>query len=212
MTMFNHFKANVSMSTHKFLILCLGLCVGSTYLSMNTKALMAAELKVGDVVPAFEITDDSGSLWKSTDHVGKKVLVVYFYPADMTGGCTKQACGFRDDSAKLTKLGAEVVGVSGDSASNHQLFKKAHQLNFTLLADTEGKVAELFGVPVTREAKTIKVQIEGKEEMLSRKLSTKRWTFIIGLDGKLVSKNTSVVAADDSRAAIDAVSALKTQK
>lgn len=205
-------NSSVAVFTAKLLTLCLGVAVASMGLSANQNALQAAELNVGDVVPAFEVTDDSGSIWKSTDHVGKKVLVVYFYPADMTGGCTKQACGFRDDSAKLTKLGAEVVGVSGDSASNHQLFKKAHQLNFTLLADTEGKVADLFGVPVTREAKTIKVQIDGKEEMLSRNLSTKRWTFVIGLDGKLVSKNTSVVAADDSRAAIDAVSALKTQK
>jgi peroxiredoxin Q/BCP len=174
--------------------------------------LLASELKVGEVVPAFEIADDSGSIWKSTDHVGKKVLVVYFYPADMTGGCTKQACGFRDDSSKLSELGAEVVGISGDSVANHQLFKKAHRLNFTLLADTEGKVAELFGVPVAREAKTVKVQIEGKDETLSRNVSTKRWTFIIGADGKLVSKNTTVVAAEDSRAAIEAVQALKKSK
>jgi peroxiredoxin Q/BCP len=208
----NSVKSNVAVYTAKIITLCVGVTFASMGLSANQNALQAAELKVGDVVPAFEVTDDSGSIWKSTDHVGKKVLVVYFYPADMTGGCTKQACGFRDDSAKLTKLGAEVVGVSGDSASNHQLFKKEKKLNFTLLADTEGKIAELFGVPVTRGAKSIKVEIDGKEEMLSRNVSTSRWTFIIGLDGKLVSKNTSVVAADDSRAAIEAISALKTPK
>ncbi len=71
-----------------------------------------AELKVGDQAPSFTSTDDEGKSWKSSDHVGKKILVVYFYPADMTPGCTKQACGFRDDMAKLTDKGIEVVGVS----------------------------------------------------------------------------------------------------
>jgi len=181
----------------------------------NTKNITtegAQQLSLGDIVPAFEVVDDTGSVWKSIDHVGKKIVVVYFYPADLTGGCTKQACAFRDDSSKLSELGVEVVGVSGDSVANHQLFKKAHQLNFTLLADTEGKVAELFGVPITREPKTIKVAVDGKEESLSRNLSAKRWTFIIGTDGKLLSKNTSVVAADDSRATIEAVQALKKPK
>ena len=72
----------------------------------------AAELKVGDNAPVFESVDDQGKPWKSVDHVGKKILVVYFYPADLTGGCTKQACAFRDDHEKLTAKGVEVVGVS----------------------------------------------------------------------------------------------------
>src|SRR6187399_1446328 len=93
------------------------------------------DLKVGDAAPKFESTDDAGKPWKSEDYVGKKVVVIYFYPADLTGGCTKQACGFRDDMAKLKEQGVEVVGVSGDSAKNHQIFKKVHELNFTLLAD-----------------------------------------------------------------------------
>src|SRR5437016_4764214 len=92
------------------------------------------DLKVGDPAPTFTATDDQGKEWKSTEHVGKKVLVVYFYPADMTGGCTKQACGFRDDMKALSERGVEVVGISGDSAENHQFFKKYHNLNFTLLA------------------------------------------------------------------------------
>src|SRR5271168_1074208 len=65
--------------------------------------------KVGDMAPKFEAKDDQGKTWKSTDHVGKKVLVVYFYPADFTGGCTKQACGFRDDAKVLIDKGIEVV-------------------------------------------------------------------------------------------------------
>ena len=67
-----------------------------------------AELKVGDPAPTFEATDDQGKTFKSSDVVGKKVLVVYFYPADLTGGCTKQACGFRDDMSKLADKGVEV--------------------------------------------------------------------------------------------------------
>src|SRR5690349_9986922 len=61
-----------------------------------------SELKKGDKAPSFEATDDQGNTWKSSEHVGKKVLVVYFYPADFTRGCTKQACTFRDDMGKLT--------------------------------------------------------------------------------------------------------------
>lgn len=163
------------------------------------------EVNVGDKAPEFSALDENGKEWKSAEHVGKKVVVVYFYPADMTGGCTKQACAFRDDLSKLKDLGVEVVGVSGDSVRNHQLFRKAHDLNFTLLADTEGKVAEAFGVPVTREEKSVKATIDGKEEVLTRSVTAKRWTFVIGLDGKVLSKNTMVAAADDSKAVFEIV-------
>ena len=167
------------------------------------------DLKVGDAAPVFEVEDDKGEPWKSQDHFGKKIVVVYFYPADMTGGCTKQACAFRDDFPKLEDEGVEVVGVSGDSAANHRLFKKAHNLNFALLADVDGKVADAFGVPVTREEKSVKATIDGKEEVLTRHVTAKRWTFVIGTDGKIASKNTSVVAADDSKAIMEVVARLK---
>src|SRR5687768_14306114 len=72
-------------------------------------------VKIGSKAPAFESVDEGGKPWKSADHVGKKVLVLYFYPADFTGGCTAQACGFRDDIEKLGSKDVEVVGVSGDS-------------------------------------------------------------------------------------------------
>ena len=101
--------------------------------TVAASAQAEVDLKVGDAAPSFSALDDSGKEWKSADHVGKKVIVVYFYPADMTGGCTKQACGFRDDMKNLTDKGVEVIGVSGDSVKNHQLFKKAHELNFALL-------------------------------------------------------------------------------
>ncbi len=169
----------------------------------------AVDLKVGDAAPTFQAKDETGADWKSTDHVGKKVIVVYFYPADFTGGCTKQACGFRDDMAKLSSKDVEVVGVSGDSVKTHQLFKKAHELNFALLADGDGKVAEKFGVPVTLGEKTAKVSVDGKEESFVRTATINRWTFVIDKKGKIAAKNTTVKAADDSKAILEVIEKLK---
>src|SRR5260370_41933643 len=107
-------------------VACLGL-LAMARVAADDKA-KAPEVKMGDPAPVFESTDDQGSAWKSADHVGKKILVVYFYPADLTGGCTKQACSYRDDMSKLTEKGVEVVGISGDSAKNHEVFKKVHKL------------------------------------------------------------------------------------
>ena len=109
------------------------LALAATLLALGT--LGAAD--VGDAAPTFESVDDAGKPWKSADHFGKKIVVVYFYPADFTGGCTAQACGFRDDMDKLKGKDVEVIGVSGDSAKTHEAFKKFHKLNFTLLADLQ---------------------------------------------------------------------------
>src|SRR5207248_4776971 len=128
------------------------------------------ELKPGDKAPAFECTDDAGKSWKSADHYGKKIVVVYFYPAAMTGGCTKQGCGFRDDLAKLADKGVEGVGVSGDEVAGLQLFKKDSMLNYTLLADTDGAVAKKFGVPLEK-GNEIKRTVEGKEYVLKRSVT-----------------------------------------
>jgi thioredoxin-dependent peroxiredoxin len=165
----------------------------------------AAGPEVGEPAPVFEALDDAGQPWKSSDHVGKGVLVVYFYPADMTGGCTKQACGFRDDMRTLRELGVTVVGVSGDTVRNHQLFKKEYGLNFPLLADTEGAVAAAFGVPVTPGEKVVTKEIGGVAEEFKRAVTAKRWTFVIDAGGKVVSRNTEVAAADDSKAVLATV-------
>lgn len=157
----------------------------------------AADLNVGDTAPVFEARDDGGAVWRSSDHVGKKIVVVYFYPADMTGGCTKQACGYRDKMAELSDAGVEVVGVSGDSVENHQLFKDVHDLNFTLLADGDGQVAEAFGVPVSLGEKTVAKLIGDQEKLLVRTATAKRWTFVIDRAGKVVYKDSSVQAAED---------------
>ncbi|MEX2288062.1 MAG: peroxiredoxin [Planctomycetaceae bacterium] len=166
------------------------------------------DLKIGDKAPEFQTKDDQGKDWKSADHVGKKIVVVYFYPADLTGGCTKQACGFRDDMKKLQEQGVEVVGVSGDSVENHQLFKKAHELNFTLLADYDGKIAKSFGVPL-KKGGSIKQKVDGQEHTLTRGVTAERWTFVIDKDNKIVLKNTKVKAAEDSDAVMTAIEKLK---
>jgi peroxiredoxin Q/BCP len=181
--------------------------------------LFAAEqategLKKGDKAPGFESTDDQGKAWKSTDHIGKKILVIYFYPADLTGGCTKQACGFRDDMTNLAEKGVEVVGVSGDSVKNHQLFKKVHKLKFTLLADEDGAVAKKFGVPVsgggTITAKNVLTgrditDDQGKPIKLKRGVTIQRWTFVVGKNGKILYVNSKVNAAKDSKAILSLI-------
>lgn len=163
--------------------------------------LSAAEkvnLQVGDPAPVFEAKDDSGATWKSSEHVGKKIVVVYFYPADCTGGCTKQAKGFTKDLKALADKGAEVVGVSGDSVENHVIFKKMEKLGLTLLADESGEVAAKFGVPVKKGGE-LKRPFEGKEVVLKRGVSAERWTFVIGKDGKILHKAKVANPADDSQ-------------
>ncbi|MCA8984371.1 MAG: peroxiredoxin [Planctomycetaceae bacterium] len=188
---------------------CILLTVTCLLCGLSGNPSFAADgVAVGDPAPQFSAKDDQGKTWKSEDHVGKKILVVYFYPADLTGGCTKQACAFRDDLPKFTEQGVEVIGVSGDTVENHQLFKKAHDLNFTLLADIEGTVAKAFGVP-SREGGSIQRTVDNKEYTLTRALTTARWTFVIDKSGKVVHKNTSVNAAEDSQAVMQVLKSLK---
>lgn len=168
----------------------------------------AADVSVGDAAPHFAVKDDQGETWDSRKHFGEKIVVLYFYPADMTGGCTKQACSFRDDLPQLSEKGVEVIGVSGDSVENHQLFKQAHDLNFTLLADTEGEIAKAYGVPL-RTGGSIQRTVNDKEFTLTRGVTAARWTFVVGKDGKVVHKDTSVNAAKDSEKVMEVVKKLQ---
>lgn len=170
-------------------------------------AAASAGLEVGSQAPEFKAIDDRGESWKSTDHVGKGVLVLYFYPADMTGGCTKQACSFRDGMGEFKKLGVEVVGISGDSPDNHRMFKKAEKLNFTLLADEKGEVAKKFGVP-TKPGGSIVREFEGKEVTLVTGVRAERWTYVIGPDGKVVYVNPKVNPEKDAAAVREIVEKL----
>jgi len=157
------------------------------------------DLKVGDLAPIFSATDDQGKPWKSSDLVREKFVVVYFYPADFTSGCRAQAQKFRDNMNALNDKGVDVVGISGDSASSHALFKKAEKLNFTLLADEDGRIAKLFGVPISKGGEVRTKDADGNLVVLKRDVTAARWTFIIGLDGKIIYKNTKVNPAEDSK-------------
>ena len=157
------------------------------------------ELAVGDNAPAITARTDADATWESKDRFGKKWVVVYFYPGDFTPGCTAQAKAFQASMAKLTEKGVEVVGVSGDSISTHALFKKAQKLNFTLLADEEGAICKLFGVPFTAGAKVKSKDAEGQPIEFMRAGTAARWTFLISPDGKIAYKNTKVVPADDAK-------------
>ncbi len=103
-------------------------------------------LKKGDSIPEFELKDQDGTLFKMADVVGKKNLVIYFYPKDDTPGCTKEACKFRDEFEVFTDLNALVIGISGDSPESHTEFIAKYNLPFTLLSDTENTVRKMFGV------------------------------------------------------------------
>lgn len=164
-------------------------------------------LDVGDPAPSFEAVADDGTIWRSEDHVGEAILVVYFYPAAMTGGCTAQACAFRDNRSQLDELGATVVGVSGDRLENLRVFKGQNRLNFPLLSDSAGTVMRAFGVPV-RAGGTITREVDGREVELTRDLTAARWTFVIGRDGRILFKETQVDPEGDSRAVIEAIRTL----
>lgn len=103
-------------------------------------------LEVGKKVPNLSALTTKEKTVNLADLSGKKGLVVYFYPKDMTPGCTTEACDFRDNFARLKKLGFSVVGVSKDSAKSHQKFTEKEELNFELLADESKEICEAFGV------------------------------------------------------------------
>jgi peroxiredoxin Q/BCP len=145
---------------------------------LMTLNLHAETPKVGDKAPAVEGKDQDGKPWKLADQTGKKAILLYFYPKDDTPGCTKEACGLRDRMGDLKKDGVEVIGVSFDSADSHKAFIAKHSLNFPLLADTDGKIADAYGV--RREA--------GKN-------IARRASFLIDKDGK-IAHVTDVPSAD----------------
>lgn len=106
---------------------------------------MAIMPEPGDAAPDFTLSSDEGNEVSLSDFRGRP-LVLYFYPKDDTPGCTKQACALRDDMPRFDTLGASIVGVSADSVESHRAFKEKYGLNFPLLADTDHRVAEAYGV------------------------------------------------------------------
>lgn len=107
------------------------------------------KLKVGDKAPDFTLLSQKGESVTLSKLIGKKNIVLYFYPKDESKGCTRQACEFRDKYEVFTDLGAEVIGVSSDDVKSHKSFAEKNFLPFTLLSDDENKVRELYGVKST---------------------------------------------------------------
>ena len=103
-------------------------------------------IQIGDKLPHFTATKQDGTAFDSHE-IHEKPVVIYFYPKDFTPGCTTQACSFRDSYQDFQDLGAEVIGVSGDSATSHQNFQQKYKLPFILLSDADRKLRRLFGVP-----------------------------------------------------------------
>src|SRR5882724_3219850 len=136
-----------------------------------TTTIFAALPKAGDTAPLIAGQDQDGKDFKLADLTGKKIVLLYFYPKDFTGGCTKEACSFRDGFEEFATNNVEIVGVSFDSADSHLQFIAKYKLNFTLLTDPDGKIADIYGVRTT-----------GKDGTPH----AKRVSFLIGLDGKIV--------------------------
>jgi len=129
-------------------------------------------IQAGKAAPAFTLTDASGKKVSLADFAGKNV-VLYFYPKDDTPGCTKEACGFRDDWSAIKKANAVVLGVSADSGESHKKFASKYKLPFTLLSDPDRKVMKTYGA-------------YGEKTMYGKKvMGVIRSTVWIGPDGKV---------------------------
>lgn len=143
--------------------------------------------KAGDKAPLFSGQDQDGKVFNLADHIGKKIVLLYFYPMDFTGGCTKEACGLRDRMGDLQGENVEVIGVSHDTVDSHKKFIEKYHLNFTLVADPDGKIIKAYDV---------------KMPLLSM---SKRVSFLIGLDGNIIHVTdtmNSQTHLDEMKAAI----------
>ena len=145
-----------------------------TAIAVASLVLLAAPLhaasmpKVGDAAPPFTGQDQNGKTINLADLIGKKIVLLYFYPKAFTPGCTKEACGFRDRMAGLRKDNVEVLGVSFDTVARQEKFTERNKLNFPLIGDPDGKIAALYGVRM------------GFMHM------DHRVSFLIGLNGKII--------------------------
>ncbi len=118
----------------------------TSYLTFSKPNTMN-ELKIGSSIPAFTLPDQNGNLFDINSVLGKKNLVIYFYPKDDSPGCTAQACSFQDQFEVFKEADAVIIGISGQSVKSHKEFALKHRLSFTLLSDEGNKVRKQFGVP-----------------------------------------------------------------
>ncbi len=163
----------------------------------KSAAPSAAALAVGKKAPDFSLTSTSGETISLSDYIGRKSVVLYFYPKDMTPGCTIEACNFRDRSDEIEDLGAVVLGVSPDSVASHGKFTEKHGLNFPLLADPGAALAKKYDVWKEKN-------LYGKKSM-----GIERTTFLIDKEGKIASvwRRVNVEGHDDQ--VIDAIQELE---
>lgn len=147
-----------------------------------------SQLAVGDLAPNFAATTSDGKLIRLSDYIGKKGLVLFFYPKDGSAVCTREACAFRDSYEKFAAAGFEVVGVSADSNESHKDFAAQHRLSFPLISDADGSLRKLFGVQNTLM------------------FIPSRVTFVIDQFGVIQSIYSALLASDNHvQKAIDAV-------
>lgn len=151
-----------------------------------------AKLKAGDKAPEFSALDGEGKRHKLSDYRGQ-TLILYFYPKDLTPGCTQEACDFQTHLGKFSKAKTAILGVSKDSAESHQKFSKKHGLTFPLLVDEDLAITKAYGA-------------WGEKSMYGKKfMGVIRSTFVIGPDGKLVSAEYKVKVADHVTDLLEAV-------
>jgi peroxiredoxin Q/BCP len=153
------------------------------------------QIKTGDIAPNFSLPTQDGKTVSLKDFRGQKAVVLYFYPKDETPGCTAEACSFRDSYQDFTDAGAEVIGVSSDTAESHAQFASHHRLPFILASDEDGAVRKAYGVPPMQGSIGI---IPG------------RVTYVIDKDG--VVKNVFSSMQDTQKHISESLNALKGDK
>ncbi|MEU7847676.1 peroxiredoxin [Micromonospora parva] len=141
-----------------------------------------AGVGVGDVVQDFELPDETGTPRRLSEFLATGPVVLFFYPGAMTRGCTAESCHFRDLAAEFTAVGATRVGISRDPVAKQAEFSKLHGFDYPLLSDEDGTVAQQFGV---------------KRRLPLGALSTKRMTFVIGTDRRVIEVIHSEVSMND---------------
>ncbi len=137
--------------------------------AQNVNKQKMNKIEVGSKLPLFSLLDQNGDVFAISNVIGKKKLVIYFYPMDDSPGCTKEACSFRDQFEVFNNAGSLVIGISGQSVESHKNFAQKYRLTYTLLADVDNKIRKLFGVPTNFLG-----------------LLPGRVTYIVDLNGKIV--------------------------
>jgi peroxiredoxin Q/BCP len=170
------------MKRYLLLIAVLAFIVSPSHAQTTT------HINVGEKVPVFSLQDQNGKTFNIADHIGKKLLVIYFYPKDESMVCTKEACAFRDGFDEFTKAGAMVIGINGGTVASHKAFADHYKLPFTLLSDPGNKVYNQFGIKG-------KLFFSGRE------------TFIVDLTGKVFYEYDSML--EGKKHAEDALAYIK---